>query len=240
MNPQNLQLRVIPVTPLQQNCSLVWSEASKNALLVDPGGDTDTLMGALDQFGLTLTRIWLTHGHLDHAGAAAELRERTGVAVEGPHIEDQFWLDQIEEGARRYGAGGLRNVTPDRYFTDGEELTFEGVRFSVAHTPGHTPGHVVIYNRELKIAFVGDVLFQGSIGRTDFPRGDHQQLIDSITGKLWPLGEDMRFIPGHGPASTFGQERRTNPFVADRLTGYAGAAKIAPDQGEQRASKRYT
>lgn len=240
MNPQNLQLRVIQVTPLQQNCSLVWSEASKNALLVDPGGDTDTLMGALDQFGLTLTRIWLTHGHLDHAGAAAELRERTGVAVEGPHIEDQFWLDQIEEGARRYGVGGLRNVTPDRYFTDGEELTFEGVRFSVAHTPGHTPGHVVIYNRELKIAFVGDVLFQGSIGRTDFPRGDHQQLIDSITGKLWPLGEDMRFIPGHGPASTFGQERRTNPFVADRLTGYAGAAKIAPDQGEQRASKRYT
>lgn len=240
MSQPQFQLRVIPVTPLQQNCSLLWNEASKHALFVDPGGDIDTLMGALDQSGLTLTRIWLTHGHFDHAGAAAELRERTGIAVEGPHREDQFWLDLIEEGARRYNVGGLRNVRPDRYFEDGEKLEFEGAHFLVAHTPGHTPGHVVIHNTALKLAFVGDVLFQGSIGRTDFPRGDHQQLIDSITQKLWPLGEDMRFVPGHGPMSTFGQERRANPFVADRVTGYAGAATIAPDEGEQRTSKRYT
>lgn len=230
----------MPVTPLQQNCSLIWNPHTQRAAFVDPGGEADKLMGALDHFGLTLTRIWLTHGHLDHAGAAAELRERTGVAVEGPHPEDQFWLDQIEDAARKYNVGGMRNVTPDRYFEDGEELEFEGVRFRIAHTPGHTPGHVVIHNAEMKVAFVGDVLFAGAIGRTDFPRGDHQQLIDSITGKLWPLGDDITFVPGHGPTSTFGRERKTNPFVADHLTGYAGAERHAPDLGEQRTSKRYS
>src|SRR5262245_23476322 len=235
-----LQVRIVPVTPLQQNCSLIWSEASRNALFVDPGGEADKLMGALDHFGLTLKRMWLTHGHLDHAGAAAELRERTGVAVEGPHPDDQFWLDQIEDSARRYGLEGLRNVTPDRYFEDGEKLEFEGVSFDVSHTPGHTPGHVVIHNAALKIAFVGDVLFQGSIGRTDFPRGDHAQLISSITSKLWPLGDDVAFVPGHGPTSTFGRERQSNPFVADRITGYGGAAQVAPDVAEQRTSKRWT
>jgi hydroxyacylglutathione hydrolase len=235
-----LQIRIVPVTPLQQNCSMIWDETSKRAALVDPGGDVDKLMGALERFGLTLSRIWLTHGHLDHAGAAAALRERTGVAVEGPHRADQFWLDQIDDSAPRYGMAEGRSVTPDRYFEDGDVLEFEGVRFDVAHTPGHTPGHVVIHNRDAKLAFVGDVLFAGSIGRTDLPQGDHQQLIDSITSKLWPLGEDIRFVPGHGPTSTFGQERRTNPFVADRLTGYAGAEQGAPDIGEQRTSKRYT
>ncbi len=234
------QVRIIPVTPLQQNCSLLWNTETKNALLVDPGGDIDKLQQALDQFGLTLTRIWLTHGHFDHAGAAAELRERTGVAVEGPHRDDQFWLDQIGDGATRYGVPGLRNVTPDRYFEGGETLDFEGLPFTVAHTPGHTPGHVVIANAELKIAFVGDVLFAGSIGRTDFPRGNHADLINSITSKLWPLGDDITFVPGHGPVSTFGRERQTNPFVADRLTGYAGAPTSAPDIAEQRTSKRYT
>ena len=235
-----LQIRVIPVTPLQQNCSLIWNERTKKAVLVDPGGDIDHLLGALEHFGLTLTRIWLTHGHFDHAGAAAELRERTGVAVEGPHRDDQFWLDLIEEGAKRYNVAGLRNVTPDRYLEDGETLEFEGVTFGVAHTPGHTPGHVVIHNAELKIAFVGDVLFAGSIGRTDFPRGNHADLIASITSKLWPLGEDIAFVPGHGPTSTFGRERQSNSFVADRLTGYAGAETQAPDIGEQRTGKRYT
>lgn len=235
-----LQIRIIPVTPLQQNCSLIWHEETKRAAFVDPGGEADKLLGALEQFGLELTRIWLTHGHLDHAGAAAELRERTGVQVEGPHRDDQFWLDQIEESARRYGVAGLRNVKPDRYLEDGEALEFEGVRFDVSHTPGHTPGHVVIHNRERKLAFVGDVLFAGSIGRTDFPRGNHQQLIDSITGKLWPLGEEMAFVPGHGPTSTFGRERQSNPFVADRITGYCGTQKQAPDVAEQRTSKRYT
>lgn len=240
MSDPKLEIRILPVTALQQNCSLIWNPETKHAAFVDPGGDVDTLMGALDHFGLKLTRIWLTHGHLDHAGAAAELRDRTGVAVEGPHHEDQFWLDQIEDSASRYGLEGLRNVTPDRYFEDGEQLSFEGVAFDVSHTPGHTPGHVVIHNAALKIAFVGDVLFQGSIGRTDFPRGNHAQLIESITSKLWPLGDDIAFVPGHGPTSTFGHERKTNPFVADRITGYAGAEKQAPDIADQRTSKRYT
>jgi hydroxyacylglutathione hydrolase len=238
-SPQ-LQVRIIPVTPLQQNCSLIWNEETKHAAFVDPGGDAEVLVGALDHFGLTLTRMWLTHGHLDHAGAAAELRERTGVKIEGPHREDQFWLDQIEDNAQRYGLSGLRNVTPDRYFEDGETLEFEGARFDVIHTPGHTPGHVVIYNAELRLAFVGDVLFAGSIGRTDFPRGDHGALISSITQKLWPLGDDVAFVPGHGPTSTFGRERQSNAFVADRLTGYAGAATEAPDVAAQRTTKRYT
>ena len=235
-----LQIRIVPVTMLQQNCSLLWDATTKHAVLVDPGGDIEKLMGALSHFDLQLTRIWLTHGHADHAGAAAELRERTGVAVEGPHRDDQFWLDQIEEGSRRYGLGGLRNVTPDRYLEEGDQLEFEGARFDVLHTPGHTPGHVVIHNTAAKIAFVGDVLFAGSIGRTDFPRGNHQQLIDSITGKLWPLGDDITFIPGHGPTSTFGEQRRTNPFVADKLTGYGGVRTEEPNKADQKTSKRYT
>jgi glyoxylase-like metal-dependent hydrolase (beta-lactamase superfamily II) len=235
-----LQVRIVPVTPLQQNCSLIFHPETKRAAFVDPGGDADRLMAALDQLGLTLTRMWLTHGHLDHAGAAAELRERTGVAVEGPHADDQFWLDRIEDDARRYGVAGLRSVTPDRYFEDGETLEFEGARFAVLHTPGHTPGHVVIHTAALKLAFVGDVLFAGSIGRTDFPRGDHAQLIVSIMTKLWPLGDEVTFVPGHGPTSTFGRERASNPFVADRVTGYGGAATQAPDLAEQRTSKRWT
>jgi hydroxyacylglutathione hydrolase len=234
-----LEIRLIPVTPLQQNCSLLFSPVTKRAVLVDPGGDVETLLGALEHFGVTLKEMWLTHGHLDHAGAAADLRERTGAPVIGPHREDQFWLDQVESSALRFGLTGLRNVTPDRYLEDGDVLELDGVRFDVAHTPGHTPGHVVIHNRELKIAFVGDVLFQGSIGRTDFPRGDHQQLIHSITAKLWPLGEDITFVPGHGPASTFGHERSTNPFVADRLTGYGGAKAEDGSAIEQKLAKRW-
>jgi glyoxylase-like metal-dependent hydrolase (beta-lactamase superfamily II) len=236
----NLQIRIVPVTPLQQNCSLLWDPHSKRAAFVDPGGDADRLMGALDHFGLTLTRIWLTHGHFDHAGAAAELRQHTGVKVEGPHRDDQFWLDRAEQDSQRYGVSGIRNVKPDRYFEDGDVLDFEGVSFSVAHTPGHTPGHVVIYNQQAKIAFVGDVLFAGAIGRTDFPRGDHQQLIASITEKLWPLGDDITFVPGHGPLSTFGRERAGNAFVADHITGYDGARRQAADLAAQKTSKRYT
>ena len=239
--PQSeLQLRIVPVTPFQQNCSLIWHTGTKHAAFVDPGGDTEELLGALEHFGLTLKHIWLTHGHLDHAGAAAELRERTGVAVDGPHKDDQFWLDQIEESSRKYKLVGGRNVVPDRYLEDGDVLDLDGVKFGVAHTPGHTPGHVVIHNSDLKVAFVGDVLFAGSIGRTDFPRGNHQQLIQSITNKLWPLGEDITFVPGHGPTSTFGQERQTNPFVADQLTGYGGASTAEPNARDQRTAKRYT
>jgi glyoxylase-like metal-dependent hydrolase (beta-lactamase superfamily II) len=235
-----LQIRIVPVTPLQQNCSLIWDADTKHAVFVDPGGDVDTLMGALAHFGLTLKEIWLTHGHLDHAGAAHEIRERTGVAVIGPHKDDQFWLDQIESSAVKYGLDGLKNVTPDRYLEDGDVLELGGVKFGVSHTPGHTPGHVVIHNRDAGIAFVGDVLFAGSIGRTDFPRGDHQQLIDSITHKLWPLGDDVTFVPGHGPTSTFGRERRTNPFVADALTGCGGAQKQPASTFDQKTAKRFT
>jgi glyoxylase-like metal-dependent hydrolase (beta-lactamase superfamily II) len=213
----DLDIRVIPVTPLQQNTSLLWSRRTKEGVFVDPGGETDRLMAAAGEFGVNIVAVWLTHGHLDHAGAAAEIAERTGVPIIGPHEDDQWLLDDIEAQGARYGITDCRNVRPDRYLHDGDTLELAGVGFGVVHCPGHTPGHVVIYQPEARIAFVGDVLFRGSIGRTDFPRGDHAQLIASITRKLWPLGNDMRFVPGHGPASSFGQERQDNAFVADRV-----------------------
>lgn len=216
-SPPSLDIRILPVTPLQQNTSLVWSTRSMDGVFVDPGGETDKLMGAAEHFGVNIKEIWLTHGHLDHAGAADEIRERTGAPVIGPHPDDQWLLDEIEAQGAKYGLVGGRNVVPDRYLADGDTLELDGHQFGVVHTPGHTPGHVVIYNQPGALAFVGDVLFRGSIGRTDFPRGNHQQLIDSITSKLWPLGEQMRFVPGHGPMSSFGQERIDNPFVADSV-----------------------
>lgn len=235
-----LEIRVIPTTPLQQNTSMIWSIETMEGVFVDPGGDIDKLMGAAKQFGVKIVGVWLTHGHMDHAGAAAAVKERTGCEIIGPHKDDQWLLDEIESSGVRYGITDGKNVTPDRYLNDGDELDLDGVKFGVAHTPGHTPGHVVIYNQSGALAFVGDVLFRGSIGRTDFPRGNHQQLIDSITEKLWPLGSDIRFIPGHGPMSTFGQERQDNPFVADALTGYSGAQKQAPNEIDQKLSKRWS
>ena len=213
-----LELRIIPVTPFAQNCSLLFDPQSKEAILVDPGGEADKIMSALDELGLTLKEIWLTHGHLDHAGGADEIREKTGVPVIGPHKDDQFWMDDIEKHWEKYGHKGMgRNVVPDRYLEDGDVLTLGGAEFKIVHTPGHTPGHVVIYNQDMKVAFVGDVLFRGSIGRTDFPKGSLEQLVTSIRTKLWPLGGDMRFIPGHGPMSTFGAERADNPYVGDKV-----------------------
>jgi len=198
-----LDLRIIPVTPFAQNCSLLFDSATKEAVLVDPGGEADKILA-----------------DLDHAGGADEIREKTGVPVIGPHKDDQFWMDDIAEHWANYGHPGMgRNVVPDRYLEDGEQLSLSGASFDVVHTPGHTPGHVVIYNSDMKIAFVGDVLFRGSVGRTDFPKSNTQDLIDSIRTKLWPLGNDMRFIPGHGPMSTFGAERADNPFVGDRVIG---------------------
>jgi len=211
--PSKLQIRLIPVTPLQQNCSLIWNEETKHAAMVDPGGDIDTLMGALDHFGLTLKRIWLTHGHMDHAGAAAELRERTGVEIHGPHRDDQWLLDMVEESGAKYGITGGRNVTPDRYLEEGDSLELDGIEFGVVHTPGHTPGHVVIYNTDLNIAFVGDVLFAGSIGRYDFPSSDGPELFDSIRNKLYRLPDETVVLPGHGSATTIGREKTSNPFV---------------------------
>ncbi|WOR15183.1 MBL fold metallo-hydrolase [Hyphomonas sp. FCG-A18] len=214
-----LAIQVIPVTPFQQNTSLLWHTETMEGVFIDPGGEVDKLMGAAEHFGVKVVEVWLTHGHLDHAGGATEVAERAGCQIIGPHEDDQWLLDDIEAQWAKYGVSGSRNCKPDRYLKDGDTLTLSGETFHVVHTPGHTPGHVVIYHEAGRLAFVGDVLFRGSIGRTDFPKGNHQQLIDSITQKLWPLGNDMRFVPGHNEMSTFGQERASNAFVADSVLG---------------------
>jgi glyoxylase-like metal-dependent hydrolase (beta-lactamase superfamily II) len=214
---------VMPVTPFQQNCTLVWCTRTKKAAIIDPGGEVDGLIEVVKSRGLELSKIWVTHGHLDHCGGAAELREKTGLEIEGPHPDDQFWIDGIEAAAPEWGMRGARGFTPERWLADGDEVELGEARFEVHHCPGHTPGHVVFFHREARFAQVGDVLFRGSIGRTDFPRGNYEQLIASITGKLWPLGNDVQFVPGHGPTSTFGEERRSNPFVGDAVLGAVGA-----------------
>ncbi|MFT4251262.1 MAG: MBL fold metallo-hydrolase [Caulobacter sp.] len=220
---------IAPVTPLQQNCTIVWCSKTRKAAVIDPGGEVDRLLRALSDQGLTLEKIWITHGHMDHAGGAAELKARTGVPIEGPHKDDQFWIDRIQESGEMYGMPEARIFVPDRWLEDGDVVTLGETQFEVLHCPGHTPGHVVFFHRETKFAQVGDVLFQGSIGRTDFPRGNHQDLIDAITGKLWPLGDDVRFVPGHGPMSSFGAERRSNPFVGDRaVAAMKGPGYTAP------------
>jgi len=211
-----MKVAVIPVTPFQQNCSLLVCQQSGKAALVDPGGDLETLAGAIDKTGAQLDKVLLTHGHIDHCGATAELRKRFGVPVEGPHIEDQFWIDQLPEQGRRFGFGIVETFVPDRYLEGGDEVSFGNIRMQVRHCPGHTPGHVIFFHEGHRLAFVGDVLFKGSIGRTDFPRGDLPTLIESITTQLWPLGDDVTFVPGHGPISTFGEERSSNPFVSDQ------------------------
>jgi glyoxylase-like metal-dependent hydrolase (beta-lactamase superfamily II) len=206
---------VAPVTPLQQNCTIVWRPSSRKAAVIDPGGDVDRLLEIIARQQLAVEKIWITHGHLDHAGGAAALKAATGAPIEGPHREDQFWIDQIEASGARWGMPQARGFTPDRWLDDGDSVELDGLGFEVFHCPGHTPGHVVFFQRESRFAQVGDVLFAGSIGRTDFPRGDFATLIRSITGKLWPLGDDVTFVPGHNQISTFGAERRTNPFVSD-------------------------
>jgi glyoxylase-like metal-dependent hydrolase (beta-lactamase superfamily II) len=210
-----LKLAIIPVTPFQQNCSLVICEQTNKAALIDPGGDVDVLMSAVARSGATLEKVIVTHGHVDHCGGAKAVAERAGVPIEGPHRDDAFLLDALEGQGRNFGIVGARNFTPDRWLDEGDTVTVGEIRFEVRRCPGHTPGHVVLIEPEHHIAFVGDVLFQGSIGRTDFPRGDYATLIRSITTKLWPAGDDVEFVPGHGPMSTFGDERRSNPFVGD-------------------------
>jgi glyoxylase-like metal-dependent hydrolase (beta-lactamase superfamily II) len=212
-----IRAMIAPVTPLQQNCTIVWCVKTNKAAIIDPGGEVPRLLKGLKDHGLTLEKIWITHGHLDHAGAAAAVKGATGATIEGPHRDDAFWIDGIESAGRQYGMPEARSFTPDRWLEDGDEVVLGEAVFEVRHCPGHTPGHVIFFNRAARFAQVGDVLFKGSIGRTDFPRGNHQQLIDSITQRLWPLGEDVAFVPGHGPMSTFGAERRANPFVADEV-----------------------
>ncbi len=212
-----LQYQIIPVTAFSQNCSLVWCDETKDAVLIDAGGDVELLKSTVAAMGVKLKAIWLTHGHLDHAGGAQDLREQLGLPVIGPDKADDFWLAGIEQQARTYGLIGLRNVEPDEWLTESREMTLGNETFQVLHTPGHTPGHIIFYHAKQKLAWVGDVIFAGSIGRTDFPKGDHGTLIRSITEKLWPLGDDVCFIPGHGPESTFGAERKSNPFVGDSV-----------------------
>jgi glyoxylase-like metal-dependent hydrolase (beta-lactamase superfamily II) len=217
--PPSLQGVIIPVTPFQQNCSLLWCNETKRAAVVDPGGEIDRILAAAESHGVTIEKILVTHGHLDHAGAVADLSEELGLPIEGPEQEDIYWIDRIAEQGRRYGLSYCRPFTPTRWLEEGDQVTVGAQTFSVHHCPGHTPGHVVLHHAPSRLALVGDVLFRGSIGRTDFPRGDHATLIRSITEKLWPLGDDVTFVPGHGPLSTFGAERAANPFVGDDVLG---------------------
>ncbi len=203
----------VPVTPFAQNCSLVWDDQTKQAAVIDPGGELDRLLEEVKRLGLKLEQIWLTHAHIDHAGGTGELARRLGLPIIGPHPGDQFWIDGLPQQSAMFGFAPAEPFTPTRWLHDGDTVTLGGHTLNVRHCPGHTPGHVVFHSPELKRAFVGDVLFAGSIGRTDFPQGDHDTLIASITQRLWPMGDDTVFIPGHGPESTFGRERRTNPYV---------------------------
>lgn len=210
---------VIPVTAYQQNCSLLVCEETNKAALVDPGGDLPKLLEAIDKLGCELEKIFLTHAHMDHCAGAGVLREQCNVPIEGPQKEDIFWLEKLPEWCKMAGFPIAEAFEPDRWLEDGDTIQFGNVSLEVRHCPGHTPGHVVFYHQDTQLAFVGDVLFQGSIGRTDFPRGDYDTLVTSIRTKLWPLGDDVNFVPGHGPNSTFGRERATNPFVSDKNFG---------------------
>jgi len=212
-----MKLEVVPVTAFQQNCSVVWCEKMRLAAIVDPGGDLERVLKVIESNGLTLEKILITHAHLDHAGATAELARRYSVPIEGPHPGDQFWIEQMPAQAKMFGFPPCEAFVPTRWLQQGDHVTVGELEFEVRHCPGHTPGHVVFFHAASRFAIVGDVLFAGSIGRTDFPRGNHADLIRSIRENLFPLGDDVTFLPGHGPTSTFGAERRSNPFVADAL-----------------------
>ena len=211
---QGLQAAIVPVTPFEQNCTLIWDAASKAGAVIDPGGDVDRIEAAIRVVGLKVEKILLTHGHIDHVGGAAELAAKFGVKVEGPHEADRFLMEGVERQAASYGLSGLRNASSDRWIAEGDLVTVGGHTFETFHCPGHSPGSIVYFNRAQQLALVGDVLFAGSIGRTDFPYGDHAALIMAIKTKLLPLGDDIAFICGHGPTSTFGAERQGNPFIA--------------------------
>ena len=211
-----LKFKIVPVTPFEQNCTLLWCDETRRAAVVDPGGDVERILQAIERLDLRVEKILITHGHIDHAGGAAELAERLAVPIDGPHEEDRFWIDGMPQQALTFGFPNVRAFTPDRWLKQGDRVQVGNLELQVLHCPGHTPGHVVFFDEDAKLALVGDVLFRGSIGRTDFPKGDFDALIASIRQKLWPLGDDVAFISGHGPMSTFGDERSDNPFCGDR------------------------
>ena len=210
-----IKYQIVPVTAFEQNCTVLWCDQSKKAAVVDPGGDLDRIIAVLNHEGLILEKILLTHAHIDHAGGTAELAKKYGIPIEGPHKEDKFWIDALPQQSQMFGFPPVELFTPNRWLSEGDTVTVGEAVLDVVHCPGHTPGHVVFHSKEADLALVGDVLFNGGIGRTDFPKGDHATLIRSIKENLWPLGNSVSFIPGHGPMSTFGAERKSNPFVAD-------------------------
>lgn len=212
-----MKATIVRVTDFEQNCSLLWCEETMKGVVVDPGGDLPRIETEAANRNIEIVKILLTHGHVDHAAGAAALKTALGVPIEGPHQEDLFLLEHLPETARAYGFPKSESFVPDRWLKDGDTVSFGNVTLDVLHCPGHTPGHVVFFSSKDRLAIVGDVLFQGSVGRTDFPRGNTKDLIASIRNKLWPLGDDVVFIPGHGPLSTFGEERRTNPYVRDGI-----------------------
>jgi glyoxylase-like metal-dependent hydrolase (beta-lactamase superfamily II) len=210
-----LQYKIVPVTAFAQNCTLLWCDQTRKAAVVDPGGNLERIMAQVQALGLQVEKLLITHGHIDHAGAAAALAELLSVPLEGPQEEDRFWIDAMASQSAKFGLPPADGFTPDRWLQDGDTVTIGNETLQVLHCPGHTPGHVVFFSPTARLALVGDVLFKDSIGRTDFPKGNHAQLIGAIRGKLWPLGDDVAFIPGHGPMSTFGDERESNPYVGD-------------------------
>ena len=210
-----IKYQIIPVTAFEQNCTLLWCDETLRAAVVDPGGDLSRILDAVKKNGLVLEKILVTHGHIDHAGAVVDLAEQLSLPIEGPQREDSFWIEAMPQQSKMYGFPEARVFNPDRWLEQGDTVSVGNVTLTVLHCPGHTPGHVVYFNEPGRLALVGDVLFRGSVGRTDFPKGDFDALISSIRNRLWPLGDDVAFISGHGPMSTFGAERRSNPFCGD-------------------------
>ena len=208
---------IVPVTLFEQNCTILWHEPSKKAVVIDPGGDVPKIQAAIKQAGVAVEKIWLTHGHIDHVGGAAELRDALKVPIEGPHLADKFLLDNVVASGARFGMTGVRDFAPDRWLAEGDQVGIGELTFDILHCPGHSPGSVVFFNKELRFAHVGDVLFNGSVGRSDIPGGNHATLIKSIKDKLLPLGDDVAFICGHGAGSSIGQERMTNLFLTGEM-----------------------